>query len=127
MSANLQLYLTSIYMKGARAYPYLDCWGLVEMYYRRELHIDISRLRAYETLENGLNAQSNFKRIEKPIDNCVVIYLLRGKAIHCGIFLDNNLLHTNERFNCTIEPIDLVLQNHKYERRYYEYIDIQQC
>ncbi len=99
------------YQMNGRSLDGLDCFGLIEVWHLKLFDIEI-RDRGNHTsdsggMSDGFNSRQVWKLIDQPIDHCVVVMkgLLAGKLVragHCGIYFNDNVLHTERTggFQC---------------------------
>ena len=99
------------YQDWGRDYNGCDCYGLVYLFYRDYLNIELPSY-SYNSKEHKPNTISNiinkhkkelFKQVKEPNFGDCIIFNVYGNSTHIGIFLDNNqFLHNTElrRFSC---------------------------
>lgn len=89
-----------------------DCWGLVELWYREILGIELDD-RAGHGVNHGAvqrwfnSAPTRWNIVEAPHDNDLVVMRV-GKlnAAHVGIIFDNGVLHTSDGVGCAYQSLD---------------------
>ena len=110
-----------------------DCWGLVRLVY---LHRKYIQLPSYDEFYRDINDEANeianiiqaeasgehWRRIEKPVPDCVAHIRLKGVPFHLAIVIDNKYaLHAIDGVNsCLIE-----YRSHIWKNRvlgFYEYV-----
>lgn len=122
-------YLVCQYAVGGRKYPNLDCWGLVIEFYRAELNINLpleegikSSTEAYK-VENEVKSQIHYVEVDKPSKDKVYVvcfYTSNSRLTHCGIYLNNHILHINSK-GCMYQPLSLVKSLYKrWSLKFYE-------
>lgn len=100
-----------------RTFQGADCYGILSLYYKENLNIDLPDLRInpddtkkiFETFLNEIS--SNWKEIKRPEPNCAVAMATSEKypkrITHVGIMLDNKrMLHTFKRMGSHVIRID---------------------
>lgn len=117
---NIDKYRSVTWQKGGRAYPYLDCYGIVH-----EIRQDLG-LPTWPVFEgvtkddNGLDKEAkllakNVNRCE-PVQGAVAACYTSSMITHVAIVVDiNGLLHAvecNPKSNVTILPLS------RFERRF---------
>lgn len=88
-----------------------DCWGVVEIWYREVLKIELDDRSDIapgpEGLAAGFAAKSNWQEIKTPVDDCLVIMSQgRIKAGHVGVFIGGKVLHSTPDTGCVLEPLN---------------------
>lgn len=88
-----------------------DCFGIVELYYRLVLGIEVTDRADHPAghggLQAGFDAAANWVSIQQPEDHCLVI--MRAKVLlagHIGIYHSGHVLHSDESHGCVFEPIN---------------------
>lgn len=102
------------YKRHGRDLQGMDCFGLVETWFR-ELHgIEIDDREAQTSdpagFSNGYSLKSKWNPLEAPVDHCVVVMKsLMGRQIiregHCGIYWNGLVIHTDEGTGFQAIPI----------------------
>jgi cell wall-associated NlpC family hydrolase len=98
------------YKAGEGNFSGADCWGVVELWYRfilgQELADRANNSAGHEGLNAGFEQATQWKTIEEPEDNCLVI-MRTGRlfAGHVGVFYKGSVLHSDERHGCVCESI----------------------
>ena len=103
------------FKEKGRALDGLDCWGLVRLFYKREMGIDlddkssdyadtsdpiIADLVAKDRFENWIEA-------EKPASGDVVLCRMRNRPMHVGVYMDGGfMLHIEGGNTAKVEKID---------------------
>lgn len=89
-------YLNKPWVSGGRGPEAFDCWGLVawiqKEHYGRELEpyngVDAHDWRRVAVLIDGASHQSEWQKIDKPVDGCIVA-MAQGRIFHhVGVFLE---------------------------------------
>jgi len=103
------------YGNRGRGWDQLDCWGLVQLFYKEELGIEVpDYLWAYTSAEDhgsvALAINKNkvmWSKVEKPEYGDVLVFRIMGHPIHVGIKLDNNdFLHAFKGTQSCIERLN---------------------
>ena len=107
---NMQLnhYLLIRHTPNGRKYPFLDCWGLVIEFYRRELDIELDECTDF-SIRDGYEAEKNSFR-EIPPDEAtfgdVIAFFRHGMIFHVAVFLGKGeMLHTGLNRHARAEKI----------------------
>lgn len=103
-------YLYCRHRPGGRDWPFLDCWGLVREYYRRELGVELDPHDGLDakTMSRGLEAELPRFREVAPAgisDHDIVAFFRRGLLFHVGVYRDGRLLQTSIGRGCTFAPM----------------------
>jgi len=102
------------YSEGGRDYDGVDCWGLVYLYYRDQLGIELPRLDGgYDVKDLPMLADFldeskstvNAEPIDEPRDGDLVVMKFRGHPIHVGVYLDGSVLHVLRGIDSVMEPV----------------------
>ncbi|MBQ2594461.1 MAG: C40 family peptidase [Candidatus Riflebacteria bacterium] len=102
---------------GGEDFEGCDCWGLVKLYFKQVLDIDIPDYRVDESLIKEeisdkliekLKDNSPWEMIDKPEPNCVVLLALgRDYINHAGVYVGRGqMLHAYSTSNSCIVNID---------------------
>ncbi len=100
-------YLTIPYVDKGSTFKGCDCYGLVLLFLKEELKIELTSLMTYysitdfDTIEKQVKIESEkFKKITHIKDllfGDVLVFKVQGKFnAHCGIYLGENFLHTRK-------------------------------
>lgn len=114
-------YIGLQYKNNGRTESGIDCWGLVRLFYKQELNIDLPSYGTeyFGPEDSGLSnlIQDNkiaWTKIEIPAPGCVVLFNILGEPVHVGIYLgDNKFLHARSGQDSAIESLD----SHKWSKR----------
>lgn len=118
----MRRYIGIPYEPFGRTFSGCDCWGLVLLYYRRELGIELpAYTNKYTDVNNTIEIASvmeaekcNWHRAKEPKRGAVVHFRIMGHPAHVGIMLgDSAFLHTISGQNSSIED----LHDDKWARR----------
>lgn len=105
------------FVDGGRTFEGADCYGLVKLYYKNILNIEIPETKIQPNqpkriMINYLNEISkNWKQIESPEKNCVVAMAMHDEhpklVTHFAVMIDEKrMLHTLNKQNSNIKNID---------------------
>ena len=105
----------------------LDCLGLIEVIYREIFNVILPKYNHVDTDDMQLakdvleSNKPGWVKLDKPKENCVVLFRIADYPIHMGIVLDNNyMLHTLKGHNSAIERFTGAKWNKRIEG-YYDY------
>ena len=107
---NMQLnhYLLIRHTPNGRKYPFLDCWGLVIEFYRREFGIELDDYTDF-SIRDGYEAEKNsFRGIaaHEAKFGDVIAFFRHGMIFHVGVFLGKGeMLHTGLNRHARAEKI----------------------
>lgn len=97
------------YVEGGGSFVGADCWGIVELYYRHVLGIDLSDRAEHEpgaaSVQEWYDATNDWQAVPAPLQHCLVV-LRTGHltAGHVGIYFDGRVLHSSRRYGCVAQP-----------------------
>lgn len=107
---NMQLnhYLFIRHTPNGRKYPFLDCWGLVIEFYRREFGIELDECTDF-SIRDGYEAEKNsFREILPDEAACgdVIAFFRRGVIFHVAVYLGKGeMLHTGLNRHARAEKV----------------------
>ncbi|WP_240023962.1 NlpC/P60 family protein [Serratia marcescens] len=82
----------------ACAFDACDCWGLVVLYYRHVLGIELHHSAGYEAGEDFLTCYWDevvfWHSTDTPYDDCVFVGYVGDRAEHIGLIVDGAALHS---------------------------------
>ena len=112
----LRHYFAIQHTPHGRVYPFLNCWGLVCEFYKRELNITLDLYTAYEpaTMDAGYRtAQPEFIQVKNPCFGDVIAFITSsGVCFHVGVMLDSDhYLHSRRDKGSQITPLTMT-QDH---------------
>jgi len=110
---NYDKYIGIPYVVNGRDYSGIDCWGLVCLYYRDELSIELPSYQdAYENpaetrVEKAISLyKGNWNSTTTPDVGDVVLFNIYGEPRHIGIYIGNNMfLHSRDNKDSVIESL----------------------
>ena len=115
-------YIGLPYKNNGRDTSGIDCWGLVCLFYKNELNIDLpSYTEEYDGAQDLRNEslltkykQDSWTKTTTPEVGNVVLFNILGELCHVGIYLGNNkFMHSREGKDSVIES----LSNVKWAKR----------
>jgi len=114
-------YIGLPYVENGRTEHGTDCWGLVRLFYRNELNIDLpSYIEDYLGANDPClpefvkHSKSNWIETKSPKTGDVCVFNILGEPTHVGLYLDKSkFLHSRDGKDSVIESLD----SHKWNRR----------
>jgi hypothetical protein len=102
--------LTVPFRLGAGAWSGTDCWGVVELYYRHVLGIEVmdrsNNPPGHGGLQAGFDKYQDWTPIRKAEDHCIVVMRTHAlKAGHIGVHYQGNVVHTDEHHGCIVQSL----------------------
>lgn len=101
------------YKDRGRDWSGVDCYGLVELFYKEELGVAVpsydystadNRTEVAREMERGMG---EWVRIEEPEPGDVIVFRIFGLPIHTGIYAgEGDFLHTFRRTETCFERLD---------------------
>ena len=104
----LNHYLLIRHTPNGRKYPFLDCWGLVIEFYRRELGIELDDYTDFSIKDGYEKERSSFYEIEPPHSEFgdVIAFFRHGLIFHVAVYLGKGEMpHTGLNRHCRVEKI----------------------
>ena len=104
----LNHYLLIRHTPNGRKYPFLDCWGLVCEFYRREFGIELDDYTDFSIREGFKKERSCFFEIAPPHSEFgdVIAFFRHGLIFHVAVYLGKGeMLHTGLNRHCRVEKI----------------------
>ena len=100
------------YAPSGNTYDALDCFGVVEIWYRDALGIEVEDRAmhppTHSGLNNGVESASEWESIDGPEDHCLVL-MQSGRLIHghIGVYYRGKVIHSDRKHNaCVCQPLD---------------------
>lgn len=102
------------FVLGGRSADGLDCWGLVQLFYKEQMGIAVPD---YQGIAAGISTKQAIATIarerdlhweltKEPKDGDVVLARMKNHPLHVGIYKDpGQMLHIEDGAHVTIEPI----------------------
>ena len=106
----LNHYLLIRHTPNGRKFPFLDCWGLVIEFYRRELGIELDDYTDF-SIKDGYESETKqncFYEIDPPHSKFgdVIAFFRHGQIFHVAVYLGRGeMLHTGLNRHCRVEKI----------------------
>ena len=114
---DLTRYIGIPYSSKGRSFESLDCYGLVFVFYREELGIDVpDYLDSYESATSRASVSTairdnlpNWKPVVAMEYGDLLVFDILGLPIHVGVYLgDNQFLHAFQRTDSCIERLNSI-------------------
>lgn len=110
---NYNKYIGLPYKDNGRDVSGLDCWGLVRLFYKQELGIDLPSYADLYTsgsdplIPEAINTyKDNWELLDSGNPGDVCLFNILGEPAHVGIYIgDNKFLHVREGMDSVIESI----------------------
>lgn len=88
------------YRRGGETRDGADCWGIVRLWYREELGIELPALAGADGADEEADRQRDFWRPVAPQEvrrGDLLLFRQPGRAVHCAVALgDGRMLHAVE-------------------------------
>ena len=119
---NLSKYIGIPHKIRGREWDGLDCWGLVHMFYKTELGIELPNYSdLYDEPRDEKQVSSlvdvekrTFECISKPEPFAIMLMSFRQLTCHIGIVIDeNHFLHSLDGHESAIERLDSPTWKHR--------------
>jgi len=125
---NIQKYIGLPYKDNGRDITGIDCWGLVRLYYKQELDIELPSyvdqyigLTSTNIKESIISYRDNWDKVEIPQLNDLILFRILGEPTHIGLYLgDSKFLHIRDGYDSVIESINSINWSKRIEG-YYRY------
>lgn len=97
------------YVEGAGELTGADCWGIIELWHRYVLNIELSDRAKHPAghggLQSGFDVAEMWRDLDEPEDNCLVVMRSHGfLAGHVGIYYQGSVLHSDVGHGCVFQP-----------------------
>lgn len=98
------------YVPGGSDLSGADCWGVVELWYKHVLGIELddrgSHPIGHEGTQAGFDAAKNWRTVDSPEDHDLVIMRAgRLRSGHVGVCFGGSVLHSDKSHGCVLEPL----------------------
>lgn len=98
------------YLPGGGTWAGADCWGVVELWYRNVLGIEVGDRGDLPAGRESVQAASaiadDWLSVDQPQDHCLVLMRAGRLAVgHVGVFYQGCVLHSDEGHGCVYQPI----------------------
>lgn len=97
------------YVEGGGSFSGADCWGIVELYYKHVLDVELlDRARfapGCASVQAWYDTTSQWRVVTEPVAHCLVV-LKAGPlpAGHVGVYFGGRVLHSTRRWGCVAPP-----------------------
>lgn len=114
---NLRKYIGLPYSPKGRDTTGLDCWGLVRLFYKQELGIDVpSYVQDYSDPSDRQSVSSAildnlkfWKKRDKPEYGDLLVFNILGLPLHTAVYIGNgDFLHAFKNTNSCIERLSSI-------------------
>lgn len=118
-------YIGIPYENRGRTRDGVDCWGLVQLWYREQLDVDVpDYLWAYtaandkESVSDAIEEnKANWKKVDEPAYGDVLVFRIMGYPMHVGIKLNgDDFLHAFQGTQSCLERLSSI----SWSRRLFE-------
>lgn len=118
-------YIGIPYENRGRTRDGVDCWGLVQLWYREQLDVDVpDYLWAYtaandkESVSDAIEEnKANWKKVDEPEYGDVLVFRIMGYPMHVGIKLNgDDFLHAFQGTQSCLERLSSI----SWSRRLFE-------
>lgn len=125
---NIEKYIGLPYKDNGRDITGIDCWGLVRLYYKQELGIELPSyvdqyigLTSTNIKESIISYRDNWDKVETPQLNDLILFRILGEPTHIGLYLgENKFLHIRDGYDSVIESTNSINWSKRIEG-YYRY------
>lgn len=122
---DISYYLKIQYTLKNEKYPFLNCWGLVCEFYKKEKGIQLDYFSEDDlfSINSKYNDfRKNLKEIQKPQQGIIVAFFKNNIIKHVGILIDTErVLHTDRMTK--IQKLSEIVNTKKYsEVKYYDVV-----
>ena len=102
--------LAAPYVPGGGSWAGADCWGVVELWYRHVLGIELNdradRPPGHDSVQAWADEGQGWRSIPAPEDHCLILMRSgRLTAGHVGIVYHNRVLHSAKSHGCVYQPL----------------------
>lgn len=83
----------------------MDCWGLVILYYRHVLGLELNDIEGYQSKRGTIQTEAlpeaikNWQKLSKPENHCVFLAYIGDYPCHVGVVIDRHGLHAKGNEN----------------------------
>ena len=117
-------YMPIPYLYGGKYFDGCDCYGIIQLWYKMELNVDLSDFRRigstqYECGKEYLNGNSgvDFASVTDLQDHDVCI--LKSKMPHVGIYFNKHIIHMTSKMGVLVQSISEkerhIISRHRYK------------
>ncbi|SNZ21731.1 NlpC/P60 family protein [Cohaesibacter gelatinilyticus] len=95
------------YEPAGNSFSAVDCFGVVELWYRHVLGVGVedrsNHPPTHEGLQRGVESISNWEAVDTPQDHCLVLMQAgRLRNGHIGIYYNGHVLHADRKAGCCV-------------------------
>jgi cell wall-associated NlpC family hydrolase len=103
------------YKSHGRDYDGSDCWGILYLFYKDVLGIEIPKYDSgyihaddFDSVSSKINSHLNeWKEVKSPILGDVVLFNIAGKTVHAGVYLnESDFIHSLSGHDSAIDRLD---------------------
>lgn len=107
-------YIGLPYKVNGREESGIDCWGLVRLFYKNELNIDLpSYVELYDGPDDSTipltiaEHKDNWLQADTPVVGSVIVFNIAGEPVHVGIYIGNDkFIHARDGQDSVVESIN---------------------
>lgn len=121
------------YVPGGNSWSGIDCFGLVELWHRELLGIEVvdrgEHSNTPEGMAGGYRSTSDFIQQSEPSDHCVIIMKSAESGTivrygHCGMHWQGNVYHIDREGGFRCQPLQSVLRRVTDYRKHKDAINL---
>lgn len=115
------------YLNRGRSREGVDCWGLVQLWYREQLGVEVpdylwayTNAHDFESVENAINEnKKTWRRVDEADYGDVLVFRIKGVPIHVGIKQQgDDFLHAFQGTESCLERLSSVAWNRRLTEIY---------
>jgi len=115
-------YIGLNYLPKGRTAEGVDCWGLVQLFYRNELHLDVPSYddQYLNPTDRGsvsktiIDNMGHWAKVQEQEYGDVLLFEILGLPLHTGIYIgDGDFLHAFKNTNSCIERLKSITWNRR--------------
>lgn len=117
-------YIGIPYKEHGKTFKEIDCLGLVYMFYKNELNIDLDEyqdlykytdVKDFDKLDSHITkCKEHFKLVQKPMFGDIILMRIGKFSCHLGIYLnESTFLHAEEGKYSAVERLDSTQWKHR--------------
>ncbi|WP_163473127.1 NlpC/P60 family protein [Klebsiella michiganensis] len=93
----------------------LDCWGLVVLYYRHVLGLELHHVAGYESGSDFITCYEeeleHWHRVPVPVSGCLAVFYYGNQPAHVGVMINpGKCLHSRGEFGFVRTDSAVILQ-----------------
>ncbi|HAV1664523.1 TPA: C40 family peptidase [Enterobacter hormaechei subsp. xiangfangensis] len=109
----------------ACSFEKVDCWGLVVLYYRHVLGIELHQTPDYETGADFFTCYQGdvvfWRKVDKPVEGGIFVGYRGAQPAHVGLVLNRKAIHARGENGSVKEDSLLVIQRAFTKVEYFSY------